>query len=88
MAEQSKPGYCPCGTKLLTKYITIGKCVKCQYSTKGEYTMKISAQRDELLGITKEERAAKKREIDKRYRQRKKEQKQGLLIDMTEKNDN
>jgi len=50
--------------------------------------MRISAQRDELLGITKEERAAKKREIDKRYRQRKKEQKQGLLINMTEKNDN
>ena len=82
---ERQPGYCTCGTKLLTKFLTIGKCAKCQYSTKGEYTMKISAQHDEALGITREERLAKKREIDRKYRQRKKEQNNFILGNIEKK---
>lgn len=75
---ECKPGYCKCGTKLLTRFLPIGKCAKCQYNNKDEYDKTLRDIRSGLLGVTDEEKKNRRREVNKRYRAKKKEQKQNL----------
>lgn len=77
MENQQVKTHCDCGKKLISKYILMGTCAKCQGLYRGSaYVTMMQKKHDELVGITPEERKAIHREQVKKSARKKREEKQ------------